>query len=283
MDANKMEIGWIDREGLSPFRSMLLPGAAADLERGLPLTALGVTQGDRACGAAAAWLRQDGTLEIQSLYVAPDYRRQGAGRLLVETLCRVAGGRCQAVSLSYTHTCPDHDTLPPFLAVMGFTPEEEQGNIYRITLGELARSSFFAAGKADPGLHSFAQLPKGCLTAAYKKALLAGENYLQTRLDDPAVDQQVSVAVMEGGTVRSFAAFTADPPGQITLAWLRSGRAQDVPLLLRGAFALLRDKYPADTVLTIQAAHPAAAALVSALAPQAQPISHTYVRVLEEK
>ena len=56
MDANKMEIGWIDREGLSPFRSMLLPGAAADLERGLPLTALGVTQGDRACGAAAAWL-----------------------------------------------------------------------------------------------------------------------------------------------------------------------------------------------------------------------------------
>ena len=282
MDGNKMQIGWIAREGLEPFRGMLLPGVPAELEQGRPLTALGVTRGVEACGAVAAWLREDGTLEIQSLYVAPGCRRQGAGRLLVETLCQVARGRCQVVSLSYTHTHPDHDTLPPFLGAMGFTPEEETGNVYRISLEALGGSSFFTAGGAVPGLYSFEQLPKGCLTTAYKKAMLAGEDYLETHLDDPSVDQRVSVAVMDGGSVRSFAAFTA-APGQVTLAWLRSGRVQDVPLLLRGAFALLRKHYPPDTVLTIQAANPAAAALVTVLAPQAQPISHTYIRDMEER
>ena len=280
MDGNKMEIGWIAREELPPFRSMLLPGAAAELEQGRPLTALGVSREGTACGATAAWLREDGTLEIQSLYVAPDYRRQGAGRLLVDTLCQTARGRCQAISLSYTHTHPDHDTLPPFLAAMGFAPEKEEGNVYRITLEALARTPFLTAGGAAPGLHPFEQVPKGYLTMAYKKALLAGEDYLDTRLDDLSVDQRVSVAVIEGGSVRSFAAFTA-APGQVTLAWLRSGCAQDVPLLLRGAFARLRQHYPPDTVLTIQAAHPAASALVTTLIPQAQPISHTYVRGME--
>lgn len=282
MEGNKMAIGWITREGLAPFRNLLLPGVAAELEQGRPLTALGVTRGVEACGGAAAWLREDGTLEIQSLYVAPSCRRQGAGRLLVETLCQVARDYCQTVSISYTHTCPDHDTLPPFLEALGFAPEKERGNVYRVTLEELAQTPFFAAGGALPGLYPFEQLPKGCLTTAYKKALLQGEDYLEGRLDDPAVDQRVSVAVVEGGSVRSFAAFTAGQ-GQVTLAWLRSGRAQDVPLLLRGAFALLRKHYPPDTVLTIQAAHPAAAALVTSLIPQARPISHTYVRAMGEE
>ena len=282
MDSNKIEVGWIDREALEPFQSMLLPRTAEALRQGAPITVLGVTQGNRACGAAAAWLLEEGTLEIQSLYVSPACRRQGAGRLLVETLCHVAQNRCHTVSISYTHTQPDHETLPPFLAAMGFEEEPQPGNIYRITLADLREYPFFSAGKGDNGPLSFGQLPKGYLTAAYKKALILGENYMELHLDDPAVDQDVSVAVTEGSEVRSFAAFTHAAPGQITLAWLRSGQAQDVPLLLRGAFTRLQAKYPPDTVLTIQASHPVASALVTTLIPRAVPISHTYIKPLQQ-
>lgn len=279
MDEKQMEIGWIGAGTLEPFRHLLLPQAVQALERGEPITALGVTQDQQAWGAIAAWLRQDGTLEIQSLYVAPDCRRRGAGRLLVDTLCSLAQGRCQIVTASYTHTRPEHDTLPPFFRALGFAPEEEQGNVYQITLGELAQSPFFAAGQgAAPDLLPFSQVPRGCLSAAYKKALLQDENYLEGHLSDPEVDQQVSVAILEGGAVRSFAAVTAGEGGRLTLAWVRSGRAQDTPLLLRAAFARMQAQYPPETPLTIQAAIPAAAALVNALAPAARPISYTYSR-----
>lgn len=278
MDVNNMEIGWIDQGGLEPFRNMLLPKTAQALEQGHPLTTLGVTQNNCACGAVAAWLLEEGTLEIQSLFVAPAYRRQGVGRLLVDTLCRLVHGHCQAVSISYTRTQSDHDTLPPFLDAMGFEQEPQPGNVFRVTLAELAHNPFFSAEKAGSSLQAFAQLPKAYLMAAYKKALLLGENYLEVHLDDPAVDQEVSVAMMQGNAVRSFAAFTSCVPGQITLAWLRSDYAQDIPQLLRGAFARIQAKYPPDTVLTIQASHPVAAALVKKLAPEAHPISHTYVK-----
>ena len=129
-----------------------------------------------------------------------------------------------------------------------------------------------------PGITPFSQVPRGSLNAAYKKALLQDENYMEGSLTGPDVETDVSVAALDGGTVRSFAAVTAPAPGRLSLSWVHSGRAQDIPLLLRAALERVRAKYPPETQLTIQAAIPAAASLVAALAPAAQPISYTYIK-----
>ena len=123
-----MEIGWVGREALPVFQSLLLPGAAAEAERGDPVTVLGAEEGGVACGAAAARLRGP-ALEVVSLYVAPDHRRRGAGRALTEALLELGRGRAEDLEVSYTATLPDHDTLPPFLAALGFQRDggEETG------------------------------------------------------------------------------------------------------------------------------------------------------------
>ena len=279
-----MQIGWIGQSQLECFGSLLLPDVRAGVERGEPITALGLTEGEQACGAAAAWLRGEGVMEIGSLYVAPGFRRRGGGRLLIDTLYRLGQGRCQTMVVSYTSTQPDHETLPPFLSAMGFVPEQGGSDLYQITLDALARAPFFANVPASlESARPFSQVSQRCLTAAYKKALTQGENYLECPLTDESVDRDVSVAVMEEDTVRSFAAFTPTGPGRLRLAWVKSGQPQDLPLLLHAAFTRVREKYPPETVVTIQTVTDTSDNLVTSLLPEARAISFSFARNVTER
>ena len=273
-----MEIGWVGREALPVFQSLLLPGAAAEAKLGDPVTILGAEEGGVACGAPAARLRGP-ALEVVSLYVAPDHRRRGAGRALTEALLELGRGRAEDLEVSYTATLPDHDTLPPFLAALGFQRDGGEETVYRVSMEELARAPFFAGVRTAPaGVRTFSQLPREALSEAYKAALVQDENYLPGPLTGPEVDARISTAVAAGGQLRSFLAFTAPRPGRVDLAWAKSGKAGDLPLLLRASYLRLRELYPPHTLVGIQAVNPAAAALVKAILPQARPISHTWVR-----
>ncbi len=276
-----IEIGWISYEQLSSFRSLLLPDTVIALEHGEPLATLGIMDGSTACGAAAAWIH-DETLEIRSLYVAPKYRRRGSGKLLLESLCCFARPSCSTIELSYTHTLPDHDTLPPFLSALGFVQTQSASVLYGVPLKELSKSSFFS-GKYSlpPKILPFSKIPSYILTSAYKTTVARGENYLDVPLTHPSVDKDVSIAVMEKNTIRSFAVFTASNQNRIRLAWMRSTCPQDMPLLLHGAFTYLQEKYSPDTVLTMEAITPVSDSLIHSLLPNAKPISRTYIRFLE--
>lgn len=274
-----MKLGWIGQNELDHFGSLLLPDVRQALAEGQPITALGLTAGDQACGAVAAWLQRGDIMSIGSLYIAPRYRRQGGGRLLIDTLYRLGQGRCQAMVISYTCTQSDHETLAPFLTAIGFVPERAESRLYQISLNDLAQAPFFTAvSSSHRGARPFTQVSPRSLTAAYQEAAAQGENYLERPLTDKSVDQDVSVAVMEGDQVRSFAVFTPTSPGRIRLAWVKSGQPQDLPLLLHTAFIYIRDKYPPETVMTVQAVTGASNALVNCLLPQARLISFSFVR-----
>ena len=107
-------LGRLEQEGLMSFQSLLLPEVVNDIASGQPMLALGLTDGlpeNRvACGAAAGWL-QGRNFILRSLYVAPQHRRWGGGRLLVETLCSLLTGYADSVEVSYTITRPEHNAL----------------------------------------------------------------------------------------------------------------------------------------------------------------------------
>lgn len=58
------------------FRSFLLPETADALAAGEPVTALTLSDDATGVGAMAGHL-EDGRFQISSLYVAPDYHREG--------------------------------------------------------------------------------------------------------------------------------------------------------------------------------------------------------------
>lgn len=272
-----MEIGWIAQDTVEVFHTLLLPETAQALAQGTPVLALGLTQGDTACGAVAGQLSGP-VFFLQSLYVAPNFRRLGGGRSLIKTLCTLLQDRCTGLEIHYTITQLEHQLLSPFLTAIGFLrlPDSEE-TLYGLTVDRLKNSAFFAkGGKAAPAVCPFEALPPALLTQSYRAALASGEAYLPVPLTDPVVDQAVSMALLDKKAVRSFAAFVSPRPGLLSLAWVQSGHPQDLPALLLAAFAQVQKRYAPETLLTVQAITPASAALIQALIPEADPISRTY-------
>ena len=101
-----MQVGLVEQEGLASFLPLLLPEVVAEIASGRPVLVLGLTDGlpekRVACGAAAGWL-QGRSFILRSLYVAPQHRRWGGGRLLVETLCGLLSGYADSVEVIYGH------------------------------------------------------------------------------------------------------------------------------------------------------------------------------------
>ena len=138
-----MKLGYTTSEHLPHFASLMLPEAVQALERGEPLVALGLTEQTVACGALAGYL-EGSRFQIISLFVAPDYRRRGGGRLLVETLLELLAdnGQAAGVELSYTDTAPDHQSLAPFLEALGFCQENDRGENIFLTKTPLHQNAF---------------------------------------------------------------------------------------------------------------------------------------------
>ena len=282
-----MQVGPIEQEGLTSFRSLLLPEVGAEIASGQPMLVLGLTDGlpekRVACGAAAGWL-QGRNFILRSLYVAPQHRRWGGGRLLVETLCSLLTGHADSVEVSYTITRPEHDALSLLLEERSFKREDQSDErMYAVTLEDLNKTPFFSADSqplttvAQP----FSQFSQWSLSQAYKSAAVRDENYLPVPLTDPSVDADVSLAITDGKQIRSFVVFQPVNAHTLTLAWAKSGHPQDLPVLLKSAFARVRKKYPPETLLTIQTINHTSSELISTLIPKAKPISCRYVRYLD--
>lgn len=278
-----MEIGILPSKEPGVFRSLLLPETADALAAGEPVTALALTENDLALGAAAGYL-EGGRFQISSLYVSPDHRRRGGGRLLVETLVQLAAPYAGGMELHYTSTREEHETLPPFLAAMGFREESDGGeNIFLTALGTVADTPFFSGAGKSFGT-PLSELTPGLLSLVEKAALAADAPLPEGGLAAAGVDREVSVVSFDGSDPQAFVVLDHSCSGALTLAaaWSASRNPAVFPTLLRSAMARAREKYPPETPLAVQATGSSSARLVRTLLAGAKPISHTWSRSLNK-
>lgn len=271
-----MEIGVLPLEEPGVFRSLLLPATADALAAGEPVTALALTENSLALGAAAGFL-EGGRFQVSSLYVSPDHRRRGGGRLLMETLILLTSPYADAMEINFTSTREEHRTLPPFLTAMGFREEADNGeNIFLTTLGTVADTPFFSGAGKGFGT-PLSELNPGALSLLEKAALVSDAPLPEGGLASAGVDREVSVVSLQGSAPQAFVVLDDSYPGALTLAaaWSVSRDSSVLPMLLRSALARAREKYPPETPLAVQATGSSSAKLVKALLAGAKPISHT--------
>ena len=276
-----MEIGYLPLGEPGVFRSLLLPEAADALAQGEPLTALGLTEDGLALGAAAGYL-ENGRFLLRSLYVAPDHRRKGGGRMLVEALEGLAGQFASGMEIRFTATREEHFTLPPFLRALGFEQEPDDGeNIYLTTLKDAAKSPFFSGEGKDFGT-PLADLRDRALSLLEKAALAAEAPLPEGGLGSERVDREISLCSFEGSTPQAFVILETVQPDTLALsaAWSAAKNPTVLPRLLRTAMALAQKNYPLETGLTVQPIGAVSAALVRTILPDAVPISQVWVRDL---
>lgn len=276
-----MKIGVLPPGESGVFCNLLLPEVSNALSAGEPVTALALTQDDIAVGALAGYL-ENGRFQIASLYVAPDYRRCGGGRMLLEALLRELDGYAFGVEINFTVTQAEHNTLLPFLEVMGFVRQPDNGKtIYVTTLGEVLKSSFFATGSKNTGI-PFSQLNEGSISRLKKAAIVANAPLPEGGLSAKTVDRDISVAYINGNKQEAFIIFDTSWSGGLTLsaAWSASKYPMVLPGLLRSAATRAQEKYLPETKIAVQAVNGASVALIRALLPEAEAVAHTYYRPL---
>ena len=282
-----MRVGMIDQSQWPLFEPLLLPLVAEVLARETDVTVLGLTDEEVACGAAAYYM--DGKrMQIISFYVAPDYRGQGGGTLLLTSLARMARkGPVPAyeMALDFSATTEEHKEMIRFLEHMGYQRRcLNEGNFYHMTLGKMLASPYHKPAKAPPkDVIPFRQMSDMELHLLRHHAAQSGLVVLPVnQLTDPDVETDVSCALMKDGNAIAFLLFQHDGSKlDLSCAWDGANHPQHIPQMLRYAIWQLEQKYPPETKVVVYAVSGACEKLVLKLVPNADPVFVSYYKFLD--
>ena len=276
-----LQLGCIGEEQMPYFSSLLLPDAVAAIERGEPVTAIGIAQEEVACGALAGYV-ENGCFQVVSLYVAPDYRRLGGARLMISQLEELLMEESDiwSMEISFTETGQEEESLAPFLASMGFVAEDDRGqNIYTFTLEEVTQAKALSrpAGKSLK-IRPFSKLSEDVLRAAQKRGIALASPLPERTLMSEQLDRELSHAFIKDGRVEAYAAVDDSCCGVLTLCGLWVGDSRPIVLysLLKTVIGRAAELYPPQTRVAVQAVNDQSLKLIRGLAPGAKKVSFTY-------
>ncbi|WP_409966922.1 GNAT family N-acetyltransferase [Bengtsoniella intestinalis] len=281
-----MNIGFVQQKNLAPFASLLLSQTAKAVEQGEPLLCLGaVTEDGVACGAIAGYIRE-GAWQLASLYMAPEYRRQGGASQLLRALLGILQGvqELHTLQVEYTITAPEHHTLAPFLEAVGFVnhPVGSLG-IYGCTLKAVAEQPFFSAKEGkNPDIVPFSTIPHIQLRQTQQRMEQLGMPLSDHGLTSPFVDADVSVAYVQNGKIEAIVQVERLAEDQIHLATAWSNASPQILVtMLQSAFRRSMTKYPPHTQLTVHTATDISATLMKRLLPQTESLSRQYAYTID--
>lgn len=283
-----MQLGCIGSEQLPYFSTLLLPEAVQAIEQGEPITAIGIAQEDVACGALAGYVEYD-CFRIVSLYVAPDYRHLGGGRLMLSQLeeLLLEESDIRSMELSFTVTEPEHETLLSFLTTMGFALDDDRGqNIYTFTLEQLNAAEIMSTtiGKSLR-IRPFSQLSEDVLHAAQKRGIALEAPLPELTLTSPQLERELSHAYIKDGKVEAYVAFDYSCCGVLTLCglWVGDTKPGVLYALLKTVISRAMELYPPQTRFALQAVNEQSVRLLQSLVPDAKKVSFTYRHWLDER
>lgn len=276
-----MKLSAIGSATLPVYETLLLPEVFQLLQSGELQVALGLVEGNTACGALSGYV-SGGAFHLTSLFVAPGFRGRGGGRMLLEGLCAALPPSVVEIQVRYCVTRPDHELLQGFLNHLGFTHLKVTNPVYRSSLSEVTAAPFFAHGGKGKGAIPFCELPPHAIKEAGQRLAAVGPIPFDQPLHLHQLDSDVSMGLLRNGEIASFAVVDHSFGGALTLSYLQASALADPPILLRAIFERAAKKYPQEEFFYFQTIGPASAALVCGLLPSCDVISRQAVLLVHD-
>ncbi|MBQ3104828.1 MAG: GNAT family N-acetyltransferase [Lachnospiraceae bacterium] len=256
----------------------LLPEEFWKLEQDESIVLLGAAESDaadenRACGTMVLRVANDRTLLIPWLLTAPEYRRRGAGRAMLELAMELAGQMNMQLLCIFSAGAEAGQDAPVyrFFQKHGFILEAREAKAYSIPMEALGKETFFLREqKPVSGIMTLEETPVKLI--ADLNRTLAEKNHL---LDGPISKErsvgEVSLVQVEHEVITSCVIFRELGEHTVELSFAYSGKkaSMQMPMLLLQAQRLLSRRYGPETELVIPCVTEASRKLVEALAPSA--------------
>lgn len=188
-----------------------------------------------------------------------------------------------SMEISYTIGEPDNETLAPFLAAMGFAPEDDKGrNIFTFTLGQLTGAKVWKpAVSKSLCIRPFSQLSEYELHAVQKRGIVQETPLPEAALTSPQLEREISHALIREGKVEAYAVFDRSCCGALTLCGLWVGDPNPAVLysLLKTVIQRAAELYSPQTRIALQTVNDQSARLLRGLVPDAEKVSFTCRRM----
>ena len=282
--ASEFNIGYIAPGEVGAFGSLMLPEVRSRLEKGEPILALGVTSGKTAIAVVCGQVIDESIFDILSFYVAPDYRRQGAATLMMDTLISVLPEQIAIVTVDFVSMIMEDRTLDRFLGKYdGFTKSNSVLGIYETNLKGIMDSDPVKNGRFSSGAVSFSKLSDAELT---ELETFAATNVLERPEEgfkSPDIFSECSILLREGKEIVGYLVADDSMGGMFTISALYY-EDNDMDLLteLLCAFtdAACRNKHSKSMTIYIPAASYELGEVLSQMLPGAKNLSHSYEYML---
>lgn len=216
-----MEAKMITAGARDKFRKLLTPSVYAALINGVPVVTIGLIDDNTAAGAIAGMVEEGNIFSVMSLYVAPDHRRRGGGRLLIESLCRILEEEDYPPAvLTFVEGDGESDMIAPFMEALGIGEDTGSEKLYHGTVRDFADYGFGSGEDTDPFIRPVTELGRYELAAFKDFVRHTPTDYKGGGMASFKADRAGSYAVVTGdGEMIDFfiAGHTRNHPDDITV------------------------------------------------------------------
>jgi GNAT superfamily N-acetyltransferase len=259
----------IDQEKEAAFSPLLDPcfrDSAAESD----VVALGVASDDDiAAGALLAWIRSE-WLDIGWIYVAPEFRGQGMGELLVSAL-EMSAKKTKGIYGAFAEYTDrqGEDGLERMFQVAGFKIENERKPFYIFKLKELENNQFWQKSSDNPNVLPLERVDRHMLNA-FTLQLMKTEQQIAIELpiDWLTYHPGLSVAYVRDGMITGILLFR-ESEGMLTLeyAHVLPGYRDAMGFMMKKAGQVALQTYPGETPVNIVTVNEVSEAIVEKLFP----------------
>ncbi len=283
-----MEVVVVDKENHQAFKKLMTGEAYNALINDQDVLCLGVVFDGVAVGALAGRLIGD-TFNIRSLYVVPSYRRWSVATQLLDTLELIATNEASRISISFSVTNMETESLCSFFEHRGYLFNDHGGkNIYLSSMSEVSDTiSFYSDGThgEDGGLEGLAPLDSFSPEDIAEAKRQAEENRApvpEDGFDGASVKGDLSYMFYKKGQLRGYCIIDTSVMGMPTIAalWCRNNNPMVTANVLYHSLSAVVEACEEEPFIAMTAVTAASVALIRKRLPRAMGISYTYYRVM---
>ena len=258
---------------------LMMPAQAKALKMGLPITVLAAVIEDKAVGVIAGTAAY-GVFDIESLYIHPDYRRQGVGKALVEKLSEYTDEMDLGLKAEYNLETEDNKTLRPFFESLDFIEDPMFFPSYR--LAPLAKLNVNVRGSEAlyNDAKSLYETPKDLLEAATQRSMESGFPLPDDGLMSPDIDAAMSYCVIKHDRISAYVTIEVMEKDMLKVSsvWSELNDPREMMVMLSHSIEKMKKRFAPTTRVVMLALNPTSLKLIEHVCGHVEQCSFRYIR-----
>ncbi len=273
-----VSIGIVDSASMPLFTDFLGDDVKGVMAEGISVAVIGAVDGDTAVGAISGYVDQEQCFNVLSLYVAPDYRKIGIGKSLLDSVRKAAAAMGDIpVRLAFCSGTDEADTLLGFMKALGYKETDVGERLHRFTVGDFKNKTYFPPKYKDPCLHSFEELSNEEIKRIAVRTAERHRDMPEDGFTSSRVYRDCSFAYVKNGILKGYLVCDDTSGGELTVSAIFAKDKFAMAGLLRSFASAMKARHKASDVIVMPVPTDRFDGLFDTLFPGVVNLEHNYL------